>query len=184
MAGRDTPVSEETSAYEQGIERLIEYVQKQTEVASPTKRKKALTAFAKRLDDLARDLETHGAVQGEIEQEHEQARDLTCGYSATLWHMRDLAESANRAAAALPDARKRFALPAAALGLVHLRYAHGYPRPALSDTGAEVKELERVCKGAGLVKSAETLRGALAEGLNAFDPYYVPPWIELVVGTT
>ncbi|MDI1267802.1 MAG: hypothetical protein PSV40_01685 [Polaromonas sp.] len=175
-------MSEETSAYEQGINRLIEYVRKQTNVLNPTQRKNALVAFATRLNALARDLETHGMAQGAIEEEHDQAPDVFCSYAATLRHMRELAESAQRAAASLPDARKRFAMPAAALGLVHLRHAHGYKRPVLSNTSADVKELARVCKAAGLIKSDEALRGALAAGLNAFDPYYVPPWVDEVVG--
>lgn len=186
---------EQQTAYEQGISRLIEYVRQWSDTPSPTARRKAISALADRLNDLLRELETSGAAQGAIEDEHDQEPPPEVGfdglpipapkwgvcYSETLQHMWDLVDSAKRAADKLPNPRKRKSLPVAALGLLHLRMTHGFDRPRLSDTSPDVQELKRVCEAAGLIKSAETLRNALSKELQSFDPYYAPPWVDYVL---
>jgi hypothetical protein len=186
---------EQQTDYERGIFRLIEYVRQLSDTPSPTERRKAITAIADRLNAVLFDLETSGAAQGAIEDEHDQVPWPEVGfdglpipvpnwdvsYSATLGHMRALVDSAKRAADKLPNPRERNALPSAALGLLHLRIKHGFDRPRLSDTSPDVQELKRVCEAAGLFKSAETLRNALSKELQSFDPYYAPPWVDRII---
>ena len=45
-------------------------------------------------------------------------------------------------------------------------------RPTLYNDGFAVKELTRICTGAGIYLSTETLRGALKKALDQFDPLY------------
>jgi hypothetical protein len=188
--------------YEQGIARLIALVKeieggKGAVKWSPTPSREALLAIADRLAELRCDLETPSSATFDIENEHDKeyppqvgvdgmpipTEPWGCSYAATLMHMRELEASARRAAAALPDARTRNALPTAALGLLWLRLEHGYGRPRLSNDSDDVKELGRVCESAGLHKSPVTLRNALSKALEAYDPHQMPPWAwEVVTG--
>ncbi len=188
-------MSEPATDYEAGILRLVERVRQLDRPWNSTGRRKEIEGLADRLNALLCDLETPGAAQGAIEFEHDQPPAPEIGrdglsvpverwaptYEATLYHMRTLADSAKRAAATLPEPRLRPAVPFAALGLLHLRYRHGYSRPSLSNTSPEVSELERVCNAAGIFRSREALRNALSKELQTFDPCFIRPDIERII---
>ena len=188
-------MSEPATDYEKGILRLVERVRELNDPWNSTERRKEIEGLADRLNALLRDLETPGAAQGEIEYEHDQPPAPEIGpdglptpgerwaptYAATLHHMRALRDSAKRAAEALPGPRLRPALPFAALGLLHLRYRHGFERPRLSDSSPDVRELGRVCNAAGLFKSPEALRNALSKEMQSFDPNFIRPDIERII---
>lgn len=181
--------------YEQGIARLIKRVRELDQPWSPTPLRNEILDVAKRLEALVQLLEVNGSAQFDIECEHDKepdpetgvdgyripVPDFRCGYQPTLGYMRDLADSARRAASSLPGSREKAALPFAAMGLLHLRYAHGFDAPRISDSSADVEELDRVCKGAGLYKARETLRNSLSEALKIFDRHYMPYHFRFIV---
>lgn len=78
----------------------------------------------------------------------------------------------------LPDPRRRFALPVAALGYLHLRYRFLGKPPALTSGGADVLEFGNICRDAGLHVTDDRLRQLLSEQLRFFDPHYLPPRLE------
>lgn len=156
-----------------------------------------MIAFSKRLGDLVDDLDSGGMGCFGIEEEHDKeplrligrdgystpAPDFSCSYKATLMHMRELADSANRAAENLPDPRRRFALPFAAMGLLHLKAWHGHKVGAIDVFSRAVEQLQAICIDAGITLSNEALRNALSVEFNQFDPYYFPPGIwEIISG--
>jgi hypothetical protein len=178
--------------YERAILRLIERVRGMNEAPKVvTLRRKKLMGFAKRLNDLASELDQPWAVQSDIECEHDKepapriGRDgypipvqrLGVSYQATLMNMRLLADSAKRAADSLPNPRQRPVLPFAAMALLNLRYQHSFPRPVLSNESVDVHELQRVCNAAGMRLSPESFRNALSTALKRFDPLDCPPEI-------
>ena len=134
--------------YEAGIDRLVKRLRLMNATAwNPTPKRKAAEALAARLADLANYLDATGTLQFDLEELHnrpappvvgedgwpqpdEVAESWHLSYKGTVWRMRDLAESARRVAAKLPNARAKPALPFAALVFLHLRYRYGFQRPS------------------------------------------------------
>jgi hypothetical protein len=151
---------------------------------SPTPERKAAEAIATKLRELADLLDAAGVAQFGIEHAHDSQDDSQCepdglplgwcSYKATRMHMRHLAETAERWAAALPDPRERVAAPFAALVLLHLRYQYDFPRPSLYADGPDVNELRLVLSSAGIHLSATRVRNLLANALKEFDPFLFP----------
>lgn len=183
------------STYEAAIVRLIERARQIDQAGrewSPTPKRKKLEEIAKRIDELVAVLHEHGSAQFALEECHDRAPPPEFGanglpleveqwgasYKGTIGHMCDLAESARRAAAELPHPNEKRALPFAALGLLHIRWRFGQPRPTLYEAGPCVQELKRVCDAAGLPRSTVALRGALKGALAEFDRFYCPDYIE------
>lgn len=172
--------------YEKDIGRLIKQVKSlQASKWSPTPLKKEIDSLAESLEKVAQLLES-GAAQGVIEARYDQERERDTArtrpaYKAIVWGIRDLCDAAKEASGALPNPRTRYALPYAALGLLHLRYKHGFAYPLLSNVSEDIKELERVCKGAGIVLTPDRFRTALTAALANFDPHIIPPGCEWII---
>jgi hypothetical protein len=171
--------------------------------AGVTLRRNELMGFAKRLDDLANDLDQPWSLQSDIECEHDKEHfELICfangkeprlrlgpggypipvprlgvSYAATLWHMRLLADSAKLAADSLPNSRVRTMLPLAAMALLHLRFMHGLPEPKLGNKSADVQELKSIFDAADVPRSLDALRGALSIAAKKFYPFVFPPGV-------
>ena len=170
---------------------------------SPTPLKKEIQSFAKRLIELADDLDQGNQSCFDIEEEHDKEPLREFGadgmpipvesrygnFKTVLNEMRALAASANRAADSLPNSRAKHALPFAAMGLLHLRVWHDKQISPIDTYSPVVTELEDICKRAGICKGAgislepETIRNALRTQYNQFDPHFYPPGIwEIVSG--
>lgn len=181
--------------YELGIVRLVDRVRGMDNGWSPTPLRREIERIAVDLERLVDVLELDGLAQSCIESDHDKEPPVEVdfngmpvpapasgdSYQVTVMRMRNLAAHARRAAGALPSPRAKLALPFAAMALLHLRYWHDYPRPALSDGSAGALELTRVCNLAGLPKAPETIRNALSEALKTFDPRYFPDGVYDVV---
>lgn len=168
---------------------------------SPTALRKECLSIARRLTDLADDLDGASSAWSEIEDEHDKqppplvGRDgypipqsyASCSYQATVLDMRALAESAKRAAENLPNSRERFALPFAAMGLIHLKVWHGQDVLPIDVLKPIVEELQEICEAAciksnrGESLSGEALRNELRKQWGKFDRCYFPPGIWEVV---
>jgi len=163
---------------------------------SPTALHRETIDYAERLESLASDLSRKGVAQFGIEIEHNrpldqeidvdgwpiEIEDWRISFSGTLFRMKELAASARSAAASLPTARQRRALPFAALGLLHLRYRDERDwAPSLSNNSEAVLELSRICDLAGIPKAPETLRNALSDAMKAFDKHFLPPELRFVI---
>lgn len=183
------------NTYEAGIQRLTDKVAVMVSPWNPTSERKEITGFLRRLEDFVNDLEGGGLACFDIEDEHDKAPspligldgystpvpDFSCSYQATLMHMRALANSAKRAADNLPNSRRRFALPFAAMGLLHLKAWHGHKAVVITVLSADVAELQTLCMAAGIFVSDEAIRNALRIEFNQFDPHYYPPGIWEVI---
>lgn len=195
---RATPEGVFVSTYDDGVTRLIARIQLMDGDWSPTPLRNELLDIQKRLVELVDCLDGQGVAQFDIEEEHDQVPPPAIGkdglpvaqpsygvsFKATLWHMRELADSANRAAEKLPGSRERLAIPFAALALVHLKYWHGETLPKLSNTSHAVVELGEICEKAGKPRSAEVMRNCLSAALKDFDPHFYPPGIyEILTGS-
>lgn len=171
--------------YDKSISNLIERVRLINSAGwSPTPEANALEELEKRLNetialmdkDAYWDLEevfnrpSPGAVRSDGSTEPDI--DRAGHYASIRWGMYELAEFARRKKDELPHRNKKHALPFAAIGLLHILYQAGKDRPKLYDNSDAVKELERVCKDAGIFLSSESIRGALATSLKSFDPAY------------
>lgn len=165
--------------YLRRLDRLVQEIRAVNEADrqwSPTPERKRYEDFAARAEEFAERI--LGLECTDVEAVHDELRsndrgEVVNGYpcmKSIRQHVLDLAESARVASDRLPNPRARRALPFAALGLLRLRYEFGFPRPALSNSSADVVELDQVCRAAGLVLSRERLRGALAEALSGFKP--------------
>ncbi len=169
------------SEYENAIARLIERTAQAHKAHGDkahggydfTAERKAIEALAQRLDDVAEDLGCMGGAQEEIEAAHDASYGFAT-YEADTLRLRALAESARTAAAGVPDARRKFALPFAALAFLFVRWRCGLKPPTLYDEHADVVEFERVCNAAGIFLDRGTLRRALARATRAFDPTLAP----------
>lgn len=183
------------SQYEAAIAKLIERTRQIGQAGrqwSPTPKRKRLEEIAKSIDELVAVLQEQGTAQFDLEECHDRKPPPEVGadgypkevdswgasYNGTIAYMCDLAESARRAAIELPHPNEKPALPFAALGLLHIRWRFGLPRPTLYEAGPSVLELKRVCDGAGLPRSPVALRGALKGALAEFDRFYCPDYIE------
>jgi hypothetical protein len=175
--------------YEAAIAALTERVKLMHEAEwSPTPARKQAESIAADLVALADRLDGCGGVLFDIEQAHDAPDPAGIGpdgrpapvttwrlsYKGTIWGMRNLADTARRVAAELPDPRSRPAAPFAALVLLHLWYRCGRAMPTLYDDGEAVCELRQVLEGAGIVLSASRLRNVLSTALKEFDPRLVP----------
>lgn len=192
------PEGVSVSTYDEGVARLIEQIRRMDCDWSPTPLRNELSAIEKRLRELVDLLDGLGVAQFDLEEEHDQ--DLPqivgadglkvdqpkygAGYKATLMHMRDLADSARRAAEKLPGSRERLALPFAALAMVHLNYWHDKGLPKLSNTSPVVLELSEIFTKAGKPRSIESTRNHLSAALKEFDPNFYPPGVhEILTGS-
>jgi hypothetical protein len=185
------------STYDDCVARLIKRIRQMNGDWSPTPLRNELLDIRKQLLELAERLEGQSVAQFDLEEEHDQepppiigADGLPVGqtnygasYKATLWHMRDLADSALRASENLRKPRERLAIPFAALALLHLKCWHGKTMPRLSNTSPDVKELSDICDEAGMPRSIEVFRNALSRALDKFDPHFYPPGVyEILTG--
>jgi len=186
----------ELAAYTDRISKLAERVRAMKDAGwSPTPERRDAEALAIRLVELADFLDGAGTLQFDLQELHDRpprsfvgedgyprpddlAVDLQCSYKATIWRMRDLADSARRLADELPDPRRKAALPFAVMGFLHLRHRFGFPRPKLYSAGTDVAELGDLVARAGIHLSAESLRNALGAGLRDFDPFLIPPGLD------
>ena len=82
--------------------------------------------------------------------------------------------AAQQAAAALPKAQSRPALRFAASAWLHVESLEMSGPPALYDAAQGVQELQAICAAAGLHRSAEAVRKALASALKGFDRHCPP----------
>lgn len=181
------------SGYKRGVGRLIEFIRQVNKATfDVTAHRKEVEAIAQHLEETARLLAGFGPAQMAIELAHNESGEPSertgvdgrpvrdhadpdfCSYLGIRLQVGELAKSARIAAAALPDSREKFALPLAALGLLHLRRDFNYPPPTLYDGSPVVLELDRICRAAGIVLSPERLRGALRGAMDKFDPYFIP----------
>jgi hypothetical protein len=187
------PPPADLTAYTDRIARLAERVRAMNEADwSPTPKRREAEALAVRLVDLADYLDSAGTLQFDLEELHDRpppslvgedgyprpdglAESLQCSYKATIWRMRDLADSARHLTDELPDPRRKAALPFAIMGFLHLRHRYGFPRPTLYAAGPAVAELAALVERAGIHLSVESLRNALSAGLKDFDPFLIPP---------
>ncbi len=187
--------------YEAAVQKLIARTRDIHAVAgewSPTPLRKELLEVAERIEALSALLDRSGAAQSELERRHkmrrrpeqiigvdgypEPADDAPfASYEGVRYELRELARSAREAAAELPDPREKRALPFAALGVLLLRRDYEFPPAVMSDDGADVVELERVCCAAGLMLSRQRLRGALTEARRRFDLHFTPPEYKLLL---
>ena len=189
------PSADDLQAYEAGVDRLVKRLRLMNESAwSPTPKRRAAEDLAAKLVDLADYLDETGTLQFDVEELHDRPPPLVVGddgwlqtdtvaeswhlsYKATIWRMRDLADSARRVANELPNPRANPALPFAALVFLHLRYRCGFPRPSLYDLGEDMQAFQRVTEAAGIVREPQTLRGPLSAALKEFDPKRVPHYL-------
>lgn len=170
--------------YQAARARLVERVKElKNQRFDSTAAKKRATLFADRLRSLATDLEMDNeAALWDVEDVHDEAAEFWGGnFKTTLRYMKDLAESFDTVVSKYPDPRKKFALPAAALGLVALWYEHGRPRPSMYVGGPAVKELSELCSEAGLALGEESYKAALSRAISDFDPHFKPPWVHHVL---
>ena len=190
------PSTGESAAYSDRITRLAERVRAINQAGwNPTPKRREAEALAVRLIELADYLDGTGTLQFDLEELHDRppppvmgadglprpdsmAESLQCSYKATIRRIRGLADSARRVADELPDPRQKHALRFAVMGLLHLRYLHGFPRPKLYAAGPDVAALADLVGRAGIHLSAESLRNALSAGLKDFDPLLLPPGLE------
>lgn len=185
------PEGVSVSTYEKSVARLIERIRHMDGDWSPTPLRKDLLDIRKRLLELVERLEGQGTAQFDLEEEHGQEPPPMIGvdglpvhqpnygasYKATLWHMRHLADSAQRASDKLPGSRERLAIPFAAMTLLHLKYWHDKQMPKLTNSSPDVVELSDICKEAGMPRSIEVFRNALSAALAKFDPHFYPPGV-------
>lgn len=188
---KDVPEGAKLITYDQGKQRLTEYVRNLKEPWNPTPLSREINGLADRLESVLRELETPSASQFDIECEHDKPEqqpigldglpiempDWRCSYQGTLLHMRELLASARRTAEGLPNPRKRYALERAATGVVWLFYEHRQQIPKLYEGGDGVRELAAICEAAGIAKSAGAYRGALSVAIKEFDHHMVPGWL-------
>ena len=171
--------------YEKSIAKLIERVGQINESGwSPTPEANALKELAEKLEEVISlmDRDTYWQLEDAFNQPErgwvrddgtrEPDIDRAGRYAAIRWGMRELSEFAITNRNELPNPKKKHALPFAATGLLHIMYESGMDRPTLYNDGFAVKELTRICTGAGIYLSTETLRGALKKALDQFDPLY------------
>lgn len=170
--------------YEQARQRLLGVMTRCAEAQlrrawSPTPVRAELSSLARELRQLADRVEA-GPAWSELEDYADQAtgRRHTKGAVRTMAELADLAEEA---AAALPDARARPWLAECALLYLHVRYRCGLGAPSLYDEGPDVVEFGRLLTEAGAPKSMQRVRGLLAAALRGFDPQLPPPGLSELV---
>lgn len=171
--------------YEQSIIKLINRVKLIHEANwSPTPEAKALDALAQKLNETIAmmDESTYWGLEDAFNQPErgwvrfdgtkEPDIDRSGRYAAVRWAMHELAEFAMAKKSELPNSREKRALPFAAMGLLHIMYQSGSDRPSLYINGDAIKKLGDICNDAGIALSPESLKGALKNALDSFDPLY------------
>lgn len=122
-------------------------------------------AVTKRINAPRTELEGAGPVQEDAERI----------YNAAMTMLGDLARSARRAADELPKPQSRPALAFAAACWLHIESLELDKRLTLYDDGPGVQSLKSLCEEAGLVRSDDAVRKALAVAMKSFDRYCPPP---------
>ena len=141
--------------------------------AALTGLRRDLMAAAQRIEDLRAELDGFGPVWEDIERSYNAAHG-EWSYNAALTTLGDLADAARRAADELPKPQSRPALAFAALAWLHVESLEMNGPPALYDAAHGVQELQALCAAAGLHRSAEAVRKALAGALKGFDRHCPP----------
>ena len=95
------------------------------------------------------------------------------GFTQILADLSTLEEEASSIISSLPHPKSKKALSFAALGLLHLMVECNLDCPRVHLNAPAVLLLEKVCQRANLHYSRETLKGAMARALTAFDPLYM-----------
>ena len=178
------------NTYENGRQRLVTQLTRM--VAScwdvTQQRTEPLTIAAK-LRDLADALSGGLMSAFDIQDAHEKDPECLGHFETTLSGMRAIAESAARVNDDLPNSRQRFAMPFAAMVLLHLKIWHDMGVGAIDVDSPIVNELREICEAAGIesnrgeLHSEEAMRNELRKQWKKFDRYYYPPGIwEIVSG--
>ena len=175
---------EATRLYQKCFDQLASRVKRMAVTDwSPTPERKAHDTLGDKIDALLDEIEDNLYWAG-LEAAHQElyapegdeaASIFTCDVAA----LRRLGKSARAAAMALPDPRNKPALPVAALGLLWLRADAEFERASLYENGAEVVELERLCKASGIrATSRDNLRKALSKARADVDQRRRPSYID------
>jgi hypothetical protein len=184
----------DSAEYRRAIEKLtsrvrVIYESERKKEWSPTPTRKECERVAKALDEVAELLATTdaGMLIESVHQDRGKPQTIVgedgwpveeesyfewSSYQAIKWRIRDLAESARKAAAELPDPRTKFALPHAATGLLHIYHCHGISCPTDYIDGDGVADLKEIAEKAGIHLSPEAYRKVLKEALCTFDPHF------------
>ena len=141
--------------------------------ATLTGLRRDLLDTARRIENLRSELEGPGPAQEDIERTY-NAEHGAWRYNAAMTTLGDLADAARRAADELPRPQSRPALAFAALAWLHVESLEMNGPPALYDAAQGVKALQVLCADAGLHRSAEAVRKALAAALKGFDRHCPP----------
>jgi hypothetical protein len=136
---------------------------------NPTPTRRGLEDLARRLRKMADEVES-GTHWSRLEEASSEAHVQT-----TAWSMRELADSSERAASALPEPRRDLVLPWAADAYLRIRHAHGKGQPSLYGDGDDVQTFMQVLQQAGAPRDERTGRRLLSEALKAFDPFCEQP---------
>ena len=164
-------------AYDQAKRRLVDTLRRMQQSSwSPTDEQRELNKLAEQLK-LAADQLEFGAVWQSIEEVHD-AQWAPGSTKDAIGRMRQLEESARRAAENLPNSRARPRLPWAALVFLHVRHRHGLEPLRLYDKHPAVLEFAALLTDAGATRAPETTRGLLRDALRAFDPHMPPAGLE------
>ena len=141
--------------------------------AALTGLRRDLAAIEQRIEALRAELEGLGPAQEALERAFNAERGAW-HYNAAMTTLGDLADAARRAADELPKPQSRPALAFAALAWLHVESLEMNGPPALYDAAHGVQELQALCAAAGLHRSAEAVRKALAAALKGFDRHCPP----------
>ena len=179
------------AAYTDRISRLAARVRLMRKKWNPTLKRNEAKKLAAQLVELADYLDDTGTLQFDLEELHDRPLPLPVGedgrpyahayaevmqssYKATIWRIRQLAESARQVAAELPHPTAKIALPFAVMGFLHLRERYEFLRPRVYAAGPDVAALAVLTEQAGIHLSDETLRNALGKGLKNFEEGLFP----------
>ena len=136
--------------------------------------RRALLDLAGQIAALHDVLACDGAAQDAVETELEQVEG-PLAYRVAVACFDRMAQAAQRAADALPPGQSRPALAFAAAAWLHIESLEMNGPPALYNDGAAVQSLKSLCDAAGLMRSDDAVRKALAAAVRTFDRYCPPP---------
>lgn len=117
----------------------------------------AMKAIARQLDKAVTALESLQATQPNR------------AWSSILEGTRAQAVAARQAAEGIPDGRVAITLRTLSATFVILKSSLGLPKPVLSNTSEDVRQVAALCEAAGLPLSPERIRGALSEACQLLD---------------
>lgn len=134
----------------------------------PAKASKRLDRVWRLAHELAAELDSIGPGWNELEEVMNRAAGEAGALNSASGAVAEIAFAAGAAKAALGSPKERPYMLYAARQLVDIwRYSGlGLSRPTLAETGAAVKELQRIGGAAGVVRSAGAWRSALASAMN------------------